>query len=149
MTSDDFSRMRRQRCMVAAVVDQVEPMTMLQRYPQIIGAVGDNVVTDLPQEDLDEWAGLVLQVQGATMSSLPFTGANIDTVDPNYSQIRARVYEALNPTPAPEPPPEEATATNAPEDEAQETTEAPPEEAAATTSEEPTDELEDVGAVCG
>ncbi|WP_022926014.1 LCP family protein [Serinicoccus marinus] len=149
VTSDDFSRMRRQRCMVAAVVDQVEPMTMLQRYPQIIGAVGDNVVTDLPQEDLDEWAGLVLQVQGATMSSLPFTGANIDTVDPNYSQIRARVYEALNPAPAPEPPPGEATATSAPEDEAQETTEAPPEEPAATTSEEPTDELEDVGAVCG
>ncbi|WP_147899843.1 LCP family protein [Serinicoccus profundi] len=33
VTSDDFSRMRRQRCMVAAVVDQVNPMTMLQRYP--------------------------------------------------------------------------------------------------------------------
>ncbi|ANS79889.1 Cell envelope-related transcriptional attenuator [Serinicoccus hydrothermalis] len=148
VTSDDFSRMRRQRCMVAAVVDQVNPMTMVQRYPQIIGAVGDNVVTDIPQEDLDEWAALVLKVQGATMSSLPFTGANIDTVDPNYSQIRARVYDAIHPQPAPEPPAEdEATATSAPED-AEETTEAPQEDDAAATSEEPSDDLEDVGAVC-
>ena len=145
VTTDDFSRMRRQRCMVAAVVDQVDPMTMLQRYPQIIGAVGDNVVTDLPQEDLDEWAGLVLEVQDGTMRSLPFTGANIDTVDPNYSQIRARVYEALHPAPelpAPEPT-ESATAT----DDAAQTTE-PPAEDEPTTTEEPTDELEDVGAVC-
>ena len=145
VTTDDFSRMRRQRCMVAAVVDQVNPMTMLQRYPQIIGAVGDNVLTDLPQEDLDEWAALVLQVQDGTMRSLPFTGANIDTVDPNYSQIRARVYEALNP--APELPAEEPTEDPAATDDAAQTT-APPEPDPAGTTEEPTDDLEDVGAVC-
>ncbi|PZU48845.1 MAG: transcriptional regulator [Arsenicicoccus sp.] len=149
VTSDDFSRMRRQRCMVAAVVDQVNPMTMLQRYPQIISAVGDNVLTDLPQDDLDEWAALVLEVQGGTMSSLPFTGANIDTVDPDYSQIRYRVYEALNPPPpAPEPPAEETGATAAPEPDDTETTTEPPTDDAAATTEEPTDELEDVGAVC-
>ncbi|WP_192796741.1 LCP family protein [Serinicoccus kebangsaanensis] len=153
VTSDDFSRMRRQRCMVAAVVDQVNPMTMLQRYPQIIGAVGDNVVTDLPQQDLDEWAALVLDVQAGTMSSLPFTGANTDTTDPNYSRIRARVYEALHPQPAPEPPADAAATTSAGGDEAEQTSEAPtptePDDGAAPTTEEPTDELEDVGAVCG
>ncbi len=145
VTTDDFSRMRRQRCMVAAVVDQVNPMTMLQRYPQIIGAVGDNVLTDLPQEDLDEWAGLVLQVQDGTMRSLPFTGANIDTVDPNYSQIRARVYEALNP--APELPADEPSEAPTASDDAAQTT-APPAPDTPTTTEEPSDELEDVGAVC-
>lgn len=150
VSSDDFSRMRRQRCVVAAVVNQVNPMTMLQRYPQIISAVGDNVLTDLPQQDLDEWAELVLQVQDGTMSSLPFTASNTDTANPNYSEIRYQVYEALyaEPITAPE---EESTATATPTPtEAAPTTTAP--ETAdddAATSEEPTDDLESVGAVCG
>lgn len=151
VSSDDFSRMRRQRCVVAAVVDQVNPMTMLQRYPQIISAVGDNVLTDLPQEDLDEWAELVLQVQAGEMRSLPFTASNIDTADPNYSQIRYEVYEALYATDAPEPEStDEATATTAApttEDAAPTTTE--PDDDEATATEDETDELESVGAVCG
>ncbi|WP_134774319.1 LCP family protein [Ornithinimicrobium flavum] len=153
VTTDDFSRMRRQRCMVAAVIDQAEPMTLLQRYPQIIGAVGDNVATDIPAQDLDEWATLTLRVQAGTMRSLPFTSSNTDTVDPNFSEIRARVYDALHATPVPPPPstPDDAATTSSPE------APAPTDDAAVTTS--PTDdaaistgpvvdELEDVGAVC-
>lgn len=147
VTTDDFSRMRRQRCVVAAVVDQVNPLTMLQRYPQIIGAVGDNVLTDLPQQDMDEWAELVLQMQDGTMSSLPFTEANINTVDPNYSGIRYQVYEALHATPVPEPEP--SAAPDDAEESSEPTEPEPTEDDAAETTEEPTDELESVGAVCG
>ena len=118
VTTDDFSRMRRQRCMVAAVIDQAQPMTLLQRYPQIIGAVGDNVATDIPAQDLDEWATLTLRVQAGTMRSLPFTSSNTDTVDPNFSDIRARVYDALHATPVPPPPADDAAVTTAPADDA-------------------------------
>lgn len=156
VTTDDFSRMRRQRCMVAAVVDQVNPVTMLQRYPQIISAVGDNVVTDVPRSDLDEWAELTLQIQGGQMRSLPFTGSNTDTAHPNYSDIRMRVWDALYAVPAP------ASAAEAPEDveqatadpaaatdEAVATTAPPADDAALTTeAEPPPDELEEIGAVC-
>ena len=156
--SDDFDRMRRQRCMVAAVIDQANPMTLLQRYPAIITAVGDNVVTDIPQGDLGAWAELTLLVQDATIKSLPFTAQNTDTADPNYSDIRYRVWEALHPTPEPEPT--AAPATPAPADGATATdgdtsTEGPDEDGAsapadeeATTSEPPSDELEEIGAVC-
>lgn len=141
VTTDDFSRMRRQRCVVAAVVDQVNPLTMLQRYPQIIGAVGDNVLTDLPQQDLDEWAELVLLIQQGTMSSLPFTEANINTASPNYSGIRFQVYEALEAVPEPAPEAEETEEVEA--------TSAPPtQESDEESTEEPSDQLEDIGAVC-
>lgn len=149
VSSDDFSRMRRQRCVVAAVVDQVNPMTMLQRYPQIIGALGDNVTTDLPQQDLDEWAQLVLQVQDGTMRSLPFTASNIDTADPNYSEIRYQVYEALYATPAAEPEDDSATtAAPTPSTYDSTATTTAPDEGAETSTEPPTDELETIGAVC-
>lgn len=149
--SDDFDRMRRQRCMVAAVIDQANPMTLLQRYPQIITAVGDNVVTDIAQDDLGAWAELVLLVQKGTLHSLPFTSTNTNTADPNFSDIRARVWEAVNPAPAatdePQKTPKPPAAT--PTTPAGEQT-APP----ATGTEEPAettgpDELEEIGTVCG
>lgn len=155
VTTDDFSRMRRQRCMVAAVIDQADPMTLLQRYPQIITAVGDNVVTDIPQSELSTWAELVLVVQRGSIKSLPFTAQNTDVADPDYDQIRYRVWDALHPAPEPtataQPAPAPtATATATAEPSPPGTaTEAPPttvDDAAASTTE--TDELADVGAVC-
>lgn len=150
VTTDDFSRMRRQRCMVAAVVDQADPMTLLQRYPQIIGAVGDNIATDIPAQDLDEWAQLTLEVQAGTMRSLPFTASNTDTADPNFSDIRARVYDALYATPVPEPekPGDDAAVTTAPPTDDAATTTAPGVDEAPATTEPVVDELEEVGAVC-
>ena len=156
--SDDFDRMRRQRCMVAAVVDQANPMTMLQRYPQIIGAVGDNMLSDVPVSDLDEWAELMLTVQGAQMQSLPLTSSNINTAVPNFSQIRMWVWDALyaQDPPEPEPDPDEATdddaaVTTAPDDAAVTTVPAPDDAAVtdgAQVTEMPVDELTDIGAVC-
>ncbi len=159
VTTDDYDRMRRQRCMVAAVIDQANPMTLLQRYPQIISAVGDNVVTDIPQQDLGIWAELVLLVQDASLKSLPFTASNTDTADPDFSDIRARVWEAVNPPKdAPKPPAgqdgpkaDTPSATTSPEaTEGPAATQAPgaTEEPAQETEEGP-DELEEVGTVCG
>lgn len=150
VTTDDFSRMRRQRCMVAAVVDQVNPFTMLQRYPQIISAVGDNVVTDVPRPDLDEWAELTLEVQQGRMKSLPFTASNTDTAAPNFSDIRMRVWDALYAVQAPAPPVEPAPATETPDEVEVTTAPAPGDDAVQTTdSPVPTqDELEEIGAVC-
>lgn len=153
--SDDYDRMRRQRCMVAAVIDQANPVTLLQRYPQIITAVGDNVVTDIPQEDLRVWAELVMLVQQSTLRSLPFTASNTNTANPDFSDIRARVWEATHPAPETTPPPskdkdDDETVTAAPTQD----TEAP--EQTATEGEDPAtetgpadDELQDIGAVCG
>ena len=146
VTTDDFSRMRRQRCMVGAVIDQADPLTLLQRYPQIITAVGNNVVTDVPQDELGVWADLVLRVQRATIRSLPFTTSNTDVFDPNYSEIRSRVWAALHVTPKPKPKPaDDAAQTTAPAVTATPTEE--PTDAEATTT-EPTDELEEIGTVC-
>jgi anionic cell wall polymer biosynthesis LytR-Cps2A-Psr (LCP) family protein len=151
ITSDDFSRMRRQRCVVAALVNQVNPMTMVQRYPQIAEVAGDNIAVSIDQEELPAWADLVLRVQKGTIRSLPFTNENIDTVNPDYTAIHATVLQAISPPP-PEPSPSAGEGAEATQDPASETTEAPepsaPDEATGTAPEEPSDELTDVAAVC-
>jgi polyisoprenyl-teichoic acid--peptidoglycan teichoic acid transferase len=153
VTTDDYDRMRRQRCMVAAVVDQANPMTLLQRYPQIISTVGDNVATDIPQEDLRAWAELVLLVQrDGTIKSLPFTASNTDTADPDFADIRARVWEAVNP-PEPVDRPASPDRAETADDVApsptptQEPTEEP--QGQEQSTDPPEDDLEDVGTVCG
>ncbi len=109
VTTDDFSRMRRQRCVVAAVVEQVNPLNMLQNYPAIVAAAGDNITVDIAQQDLPAWAELVSRVQGSgSIRSLPFTIKNTDVSDPDYADIRAQVAAALQP---PAPTPTSPTAT--------------------------------------
>lgn len=148
VTTDDFSRMRRQRCVVAAVVEQVNPLSMLRRYPAIAAAAGDNISVDIATEDLPAWAELVERVQAGTIESLPFTLENTNVVNPDFAKIRARVRKAIEP---PEPP--AATASPTPGAEATSTPEETPgpDEGpgqADKTTKEPTDELADVSAVC-
>ncbi len=141
ITSDDFSRMRRQRCVVAAVVDQVNPLTMIQRYPQIVGVAGNNITADISQQELPAWADLVLKAQNGSIKSLPFTIENTDVADPDFDKIHKMVEEAINP-----PPPEPASTSTPSETSVMN----PPDEPTTddTTDEEPKDELEDIGVVC-
>ncbi len=143
ITTDDFSRMRRQRCVVAAVIEQVNPLTMIQRYPQVVGVAGDNVRADISRDELPAWAELVQRVQNGSIKSLPFTVQNTDVGDPNYTAIRARVQDAIDPPPPPTITPSPPSAEETPN----------PEPSPASTPEEtppaPTeDALEDVGVVC-
>lgn len=140
-TTDDFSRMRRQRCVVGAIVDQVDPMRMLARYPRLAAAVADNLRVDIPADDLGAWAELVLRMKDGRLQSLPITNEVVDVVDPDFALIRSLVREAIA-TP-PQPTPTATTGTPAPATTDGETP--APEE---TPTVEPTDTLADLGATC-
>lgn len=155
VTTDDFSRMRRQRCVVAAVVQQVEPMTMLARYPEIASAAGDSVNVNISPDELPAWAELVKRVQDGSIQSLPFTTDNINVGNPDFPAMRAMVAEALYPPPPPTPT---ADPTTQPSPDPEPTTEptpdptqvdpGEPEQEDGTPTQRPEDDLADVGAVC-
>ena len=50
--SDDFSRMRRQRCVAGALMQQADPVGLLQSYPQLAKVVKNNVSIDIPRDEL-------------------------------------------------------------------------------------------------
>lgn len=105
----DFSRMRRQRCMVGALLNQVNPTSMLVRYPALAKTLQDNVTVDIPQQDLKAWSELVLRIQGGgSIQSLPLTNKNINVNKPDYAKIHAMVEESINP---PEPTPSKSSST--------------------------------------
>jgi LCP family protein required for cell wall assembly len=95
--SDDYDRMRRQRCMVGALLDQSNPVRLLASYPKLAQVLKDNLQTDVPQSDLSAWVTLVQRVQKGGIVSLPFTNDVINTVNPDFDRIRALVQESLQP----------------------------------------------------
>lgn len=134
----DFSRMRRQRCMVGALLNQVNPTSMLVRYPKLAKTLEDNVKVDIPQQDLKAWSELVLRIQDKDkIQSLPLTNKNIDVNKPDYAKIHAMVDEAINP-----PPPAPKTSTPKKTPSSTSTTEP------SSSSTTDTDELSDITATC-
>ncbi len=100
-TTDDFDRMRRQRCLVGALVKQINPAMMLDRYPQIAKVAKDNIYTNIPQAHLAAWAELATRMQHGTIKSLPFSNKVIRVGNPDFELMAALVQQAVYGTPLP------------------------------------------------
>jgi LCP family protein required for cell wall assembly len=93
--SDDYDRMRRQRCVIGAIIDQAEPLTVVRKYQQLAKATKDIVSTDIPQDRLAAFVELGMKVKDADVTTLPFTNKVIATYDPDYKLIRRMVKDAI------------------------------------------------------
>ena len=103
--SDDFSRMRRQRCVAGALMQQADPVGLLQSYPQLAKVVKNNVSIDIPREELSAWVDLALRIQkGGSIRSLPLTANVVRPGNPDFAEIRALVKKGLKqPSASPAP----------------------------------------------
>jgi LCP family protein required for cell wall assembly len=97
-STDDYDRMRRQRCVIGAAVDQADPVKLALGFPKLARAAKDNMATDIPQDELQSWVELATRIQGAKVRSLPFDNKVVaNRADPDYDAIRALVDDALKP----------------------------------------------------
>jgi LCP family protein required for cell wall assembly len=103
--SDDYDRMRRQRCVIGAMIDRADPLTVLRRYESLAGTARRIVSTDIPQEMVPAFAELALRVQDGQVRTLPFTNKVISTGAPDYALMRQLVSDALTPPPPASPTP--------------------------------------------
>lgn len=94
-TTDDFDRMRRQRCMVGALVKQINPAKMIERYPQIAKVAKDNIYTNIPQQHLAAWAELATRMQQGEIKSLPFSNKVINVGNPDFALMQQMVQDAI------------------------------------------------------
>jgi LCP family protein required for cell wall assembly len=94
-STDDYDRMRRQRCVLGALAQQADPATLAAHFPAIARAAQQNIRTDIALDDLDAWVELARRVQGASVTSLPFTEDVIDTVNPDFSKVHRLVRQTL------------------------------------------------------
>lgn len=93
---DDFYRQDRQRCVVRALVNQVNPTSMLARYPDLARIAKDNIYTDIPGSSLAAFVDLIERVQNAKITSVslsPETG--VQSGNPDYDRIRSMVKKGI------------------------------------------------------
>uniref|UniRef100_UPI0026BB51C9 LCP family protein n=1 Tax=Acidipropionibacterium acidipropionici TaxID=1748 RepID=UPI0026BB51C9 len=96
--STDYDRMGRQSCLIKAVLDQVDPKTVVTRFEAIASASGDMVVSDIPEKMLPAFVELALRVRGGNINRLLFTqGRNgFQPYDPDYDLIRKQVKQTIS-----------------------------------------------------
>ncbi|MBA3907899.1 MAG: LCP family protein [Pseudonocardiales bacterium] len=100
--SSDFDRMARQRCVIGAITQQANPVTLARSFPELAAALQNDISTNIKLDDLSAWVTLLLRVKSAHVRSLPFTDANINPGHPDYDYIQKKIAKALVP-PAPKP----------------------------------------------
>ena len=93
---DDYDRMRRQRCLMAAVIDRADPMTLLTRYDQILDAGREIVQTDVPGPLLPAFVDLGFKVKDAKIRSVVFERSRKFAPEaPDYDWLHEQVDAAI------------------------------------------------------
>ena len=119
--ASDFVRMQRQKCVMAAMLKELNPTTVATKFTQLAAASGEAVRTSVPASEVGELTDLALKARALPIISVSFVPPLIHPGDPDYAFIQATVAntiaesEALDSgTPAPESPPDQ-TQESAPE----------------------------------
>lgn len=116
--SDDYDRMARQQCVVAAVAEQADPVRLARAFPRLASSAERNVFTDVRGSELEAFVELALRVQDAHIRSVSFDRDVITPEDPDFEAIHEIVADALEPRPEPTtgPTPAESPTPSGPDD---------------------------------
>jgi polyisoprenyl-teichoic acid--peptidoglycan teichoic acid transferase len=95
-SSDDYSRMARQKCVMNAMLHQVSPETVLTNFERIAKASSAMISTDIPASEVDRFMALALKAKSQPIATLSLVPPMIDTGDPDIGLIHRKVAQALS-----------------------------------------------------
>lgn len=106
-TSDDYSRMARQKCVMNAMLSQLDPATVVTRFGDIASAGKEVLSTSIPRGEISTFVSLALKAKNLPVSSVSFVPPRINTGDPDWELIRAMVGKAIEQSTAMDGPAED------------------------------------------
>ncbi|AYY11839.1 LytR family transcriptional regulator [Actinobacteria bacterium YIM 96077] len=101
--SDDYDRMARQQCVLGAIVDKVDPATVVTKYQSLASATRDLIQTDIPEDLFPPLIELAVDVQNATLESLTLDRKFFEAMggatpaNPDYDELHTRIAQILEP----------------------------------------------------
>lgn len=93
--STDYARMIRQKCVMNAMLKQLNPTTVFTRFSEIADASGQIVATSLPAADVGTMIELAAKAKSLPMASVSFAPPMIVTWDPDLALIRQTVADTI------------------------------------------------------
>jgi LCP family protein required for cell wall assembly len=94
--SDDYSRMARQKCIMGAMLDQLDPTVVLRNFQKIAKASTALLTTSIPAGEVDRFIGLALKAKDQKIATLSIVPPMFDTYQPNARLIHRSVAEAID-----------------------------------------------------
>lgn len=106
-TTSDWARIKRQRCVIAAIADAAGPTTVLRSFRGLAKTFRENITTDIPAKRLPALAKLATSIRMSQVVSIGFTPPDYTSgvtetgaAMPDVPAIRAAVRDALRKAPA-------------------------------------------------
>ncbi|MDR0488946.1 MAG: LCP family protein [Propionibacteriaceae bacterium] len=94
-SSSDYARMQRQKCVMSAMLKQLDPGTVATQFTAIAAASGDLTHTSLPPWKVPEMVKLATKTKSLPMISVSFTPPLIATGNPDFGFIRTVVQDTI------------------------------------------------------
>jgi len=86
-TSDVCSRMTRQKCVMSAMLHQLNPKTVITNFGDIAAAGNRVISTSIPASELGTFVGLALKAKSLPISTVSFVLPRIDKGDPTGTSL--------------------------------------------------------------
>ncbi len=93
--SNDYERMARQKCVLNAMVKQLNPVTVLTKFNDIAAAGEQIVATDVPTDQLGVLLDLAQKGRSLPLASVSFAPPLIQPVKPNFPLIKTTVANKI------------------------------------------------------
>jgi anionic cell wall polymer biosynthesis LytR-Cps2A-Psr (LCP) family protein len=88
--------MARQKCVMGAMLDQLDPQSVLRNFQKIAKASSAMVSTSIPASEVDRFIGLALKAKSQKISTLSLVPPLVDTYQPDVPVIRQKVADAID-----------------------------------------------------
>ncbi|KRF27215.1 LCP family protein [Phycicoccus sp. Soil802] len=93
--STNYERMARQRCVMTAMADQLDPQTVLVRFQKIAGASSGLIQTDLPQSELGRFADLAMKTRQHPIRGVNFVPPLMKPWDYDATLVTSTVQKTI------------------------------------------------------
>lgn len=93
--SSDYERMVRQKCVMNAMVKQLDPVTVATKFVDLSRAGANVVRTDVGADHVAELAELALKAKNLPIETINFVPPMITAAEPDFDLIRSRVSDAI------------------------------------------------------
>lgn len=94
-TTTDYDRMRRQKCLIGAILKQANPLTVLENYSRLANAAHKVLLTDLTTGAVSALLDVAPRAKKQSFTSVQFTNQVINPDAPDLSVIRTMVQQAI------------------------------------------------------
>jgi len=94
--SDDYVRMGRQKCLMAAMLAQLSPQKVLLNATKIAKSGKELLSTNIPAKELGQFADLALKSRGEKIATVSLVPPQVDTVHPNFPIIQQMIQKAID-----------------------------------------------------